>query len=93
MPAESDYTDAHGLRDSTDLTVNDDEFNTKEYALERIVGHTQRNSKTTYFIRWYEYVCKEDTVDLPELLPDHLITRFWCRIGKRTTVANAHRSE
>lgn len=70
-PAVSENIDANKLRESRDPDVNDDDDDTIEYAVGGIVKHTQRNRRTHYLVRLYEYASKHDTVEPPEHVTDH----------------------
>lgn len=73
--------------------VKIDRLYTREFAVERIVGHTKKNARTRYLVQWYGYTSDDVIVRPPEHLKHHFIARYGRRIGRRATTANAQTSE
>lgn len=56
------------------------------YAVERIVEHENRSTKTYYTVSWYGYGTREDMVEPAAYIPYHLWEAYWRRIRKITNV-------
>lgn len=68
----------HGLEEARKLenTVNKAEHCTREYAIERVVRHTERKGTTHYVVGRYGCTSRNYTVEPPEHLKDRFIARF-----------------
>lgn len=74
------------------INVNKDDVDTREYAVQRIVRHTEKDGRTHYVVQWQGCTSKDDTVEPQEHLPDHYITQYWWRICKLMTTAQTRPS-
>lgn len=74
-------------------TVGHNAKNTMEYAVERIVGLTEKNGKLHFIVRWYGYKSTDNTGLPPEDLPSHLVTRYWRRIRQLPLTAQTSQSK
>lgn len=51
--------------------------------MERIVSHHKRAKSITYHIQWYGYHSRDDTLGLPDHIPQNLIESYWPRMKRK----------
>jgi len=61
----------------------DQDMETGEYAVDRIVDHERGKDGIRYQVRWYGFGPTEDTLEPAHHLPSHFITRYWKRRRRR----------
>lgn len=44
--------------------------------------HVGRDEDVQYVVQWNGYTPGDKTLELPEHIPDHFITGYWCQIKK-----------
>lgn len=84
---------SHKPSKTRDADVIENEVDIKQYALDRIVGRTQRNERLQYVVRSNGHVSKDARGKHSEHLHHHVIARYLQRIGKKTTTANVQASK
>lgn len=68
-----------------------------EYVVDRFVRHVSEGGNVRYVVHWYDYTPAENTVEPPETIPEHFITRYWRQRRKNDAArqrcgrAQAHR--
>lgn len=69
-------------RPDLDVTGNDTpkaarptDTNKDEYVVDRIVRHIGKGDTLRYVVRWYGYGPQDDTIEPPQHIPQHFITR------------------
>lgn len=64
----------------------------REYSVDRKVSHVGRGNNVKYVVGWYGYTAADDTVQPTAHIPEHFITRYWCR-GRKNTQGDRDREE